>query len=945
MVFENFSAKLQEMIKKKGFIEPTLAQTLAVPELVKGQNILVIAPTGIGKTEAAMLPVLDKISQNIDKHKPITCLYITPTKSLNRDMLDRLFWWADGLDLDISVRHGDTSQNERAMQRDCPPHVLITTPESLGALLVGQKMRQHLKNVKYLIVDEIHELVDNKRGAQLALVLERLEAATKNSVHRIGLSATVGEPRKVADFLGKNVKIIRADAYKKYDIRVEQPEHTKLDEEVADSLFVGIETTSRIRRMLELINEHKSVIVFTNTRQTAEVLSSRLKTIDKGLRQEVHHGSLSKEIRIKGEKMFKNQELKALIATSSLELGIDIGSIDLVIQYLSPRRVSTLIQRVGRSGHKVGEISNGILLSGGEDVFESSAIALHALKKNLEEVRIHDMSTDVLSHEILGMCMEEYGISAQKIYDTLSKAYPYRKLTKKRFDEILLFLSKLRLVYLNPVYSQKDKNIIEDYTINRSRKGLQYYFENLSTIPDTRRKRIISIVEGEPVGYLDESFIAEHGQQGNTFICSGRAWRVLEIEEYKILVEPIDDIESAIPSWEGEMIPVPYDIAQTVAFIREEIGKMLVAKKKNSEIVQVLTEDYPVDMIGAKEMLSTVKQHIKKHLLPTTKELLVEDYKDFVILHAPFGTMINDTLSRYIASEISLDTGVSVNVKIDPYRIIFQTMLKPEKIISVIKNANKIDEALQLNLERSSLFKFRFIHVAKRFGILSRNARLEDINIARIIEQYDGSPAYAETLREVMTDKMDLPRAKQILQDIKKGKIKLKEQKGISYIGQLGLSQKFSDVMKPNIPKEEIFRAFKNRLMRTRLRLVCTHCADYSITKEVRDISDKVHCPKCNSSMIGVWNRYRQDPKIVLQMAKKKKELTDTQKKEIHDIKRSASLMLTYGHRYAMSQAGKGIGVETAARILAKLPDTEDKLLKLIYEAEKQYLRTKRYWD
>ncbi len=943
MVFEKFSPKLRELIEKKGFIEPTLAQKLAVPELVKGKNVLVIAPTGIGKTEAAMLPILDKIASSIDKHKAITCLYITPTKSLNRDMLDRLFWWADGLDLDIAVRHGDTSQSERAMQRDSPPHVLITTPESLGVLLVGKKMREHLKKVKYIIIDEIHELVGNKRGAQLSLVLERLDLATKKKVHRVGLSATVGEPRKVADFLGKDVKIIKADAYKKYDIRVEEPKQTKLDQEIADSLFVGVETTSRIRRMLELINDHKSVIVFTNTRQTAEVLSSRLKTIDKELKQEVHHGSLSKEIRIKGERMFKEQQLKALIATSSLELGIDIGSIDLVIQYLSPRQVSSLIQRVGRAGHKVGEVSRGILLSGGEDIFESTSIAYHALLKNLEEVRIHDMSIDVFSHEILGMCMEEYGISAQKIFDTLSKAYPYRKLTKPKFDEVLLFLANLRLIYLNPVYDKKKE--ITDYTINRSRKGLVYYFENLSTIPDTRRKRIISIVEGEPVGYLDDSFIAEHGQQGNTFICSGRAWRILEVEENRILVEPVDDVESAIPSWEGEMIPVPYDIVNTVSEIREEIAKMLKKKKKVSDIVVFLTKKYPVDVVGATEMTMTVKQHIKKHILPTASELLVESYKDFIIVHSPFGTMVNDTISRYVASEISMQTGVAVNVKIDPYRIIFQTMLKPETLLEIMKNANKVDETLRINLERSSLFKYRFIHVAKRFGILTRNARLEDINLSRLIEQYEETVAYDATLREVMIDKMDLPRAKRVLEDIKTGKIKLTYQKGISHIGQLGLSQKFSDVMKPNIPKEEIFRAFKNRLMRTRLRLVCTNCADYSLTKEARDITDKINCPKCNSALIGIWNRYRQDPKVVLQLKKKGKELTGTQQKEVKDIKRSASLMLTYGQKYAIAQAGKGIGVETAARILAKLPDTEDKLLKLIYEAEKQYLKTKRFWD
>lgn len=942
MVFENFSTRLRDLISKKGFIEPTLAQQLAVPELLKGTNVLVIAPTGLGKTESAMLPVLDKIASDREKHKAISAIYVTPTKSLNRDMLDRLCWWAEGLDLEISVRHGDTSQNERKMQRDFPPDVMITTPETLGALIVGQKMRDHLKNVRYVVVDEIHELVGSKRGAQLSLILERLEAITKNKIHRIGLSATIGEPEKVAAFLGNNVKIIRADSYKKYDIEVQLPATTEEDVKIADNIFVGTDTTSRIRKMLDLINKHKSVLVFTNTRETAEVLSSRLKSIDKGLKQEVHHGSLSKEIRIKGEKMFKAQELKALIATSSLELGIDIGSIDLVIQYLSPRQVSSLIQRVGRSGHRVGEISKGIILTGGEDSFESTAIAAFAIKKRLEEVRIHEMALDVLAHEMIGMAVEEYGVSAEKIFTTLSKANPFQRLTKKKFNELLLFLANLKLIYLNPIYNG---NEIKDYTINRSRKGLQYYFENLSMIPDTRRKRIISIVEGEPVGFLDEPFIAEHGQQGNTFIAAGRAWRILEIEETRILVEPVDDVESAIPSWEGEMIPVPSEIAELVSDIREKIANMLEDKKKPDAIIESLMKDYPVDTETAKDMIDIVKQHIKTHTLPTKDVLLLEDYKDFIVLHAPFGTMVNDTLSRYIASEISLKTGISVNVKIDPYRIIFQTMLKPAQIIEIMKTANKVDETLQINLERSSIFKYRFIHVAKRFGIMTRDARLEDINLSKIIEQYNGTPAYDETLREVMTDKMDLKTTKQILEDVKKGKIKVIYEKGISYLGQLGLSQKFSDVMKPNIPKDEIFRAFKNRLMHTRVRLVCTNCADYSISKEVGEIDDKMSCPKCNSSMISVLSRYKTNPTEVLLLNKKKQQLTEAQEKELSDTKRSASLFITYGRKYALAQAGRGVGPETAARILAKLPDTEEKLLKLIYEAEKNYLRTKRFWD
>src|SRR3989338_8863728 len=411
MVFNLFSEKMRSLIAKKGFIEPTLPQKLGIPDILAGKNILIIAATGIGKTETAMLPLLDKI--HLEKSKPISLLYVTPLKSLNRDLLSRLFWWADKLDLEIDVRHGDTSAQERAAQRENPPHVLITTPESLQAILTGKIFREHLKNVKYVVIDEIHVLIESKRGVQLSLGLERLKQLSGN-FQRIGLSATVGSPEIVASFLSADTKIVQAESSKKYDIRVETPKPTPKDQLIADDLVIGVSTTARLRRIYDLIQSHKSVIVFTNTRETAEVISSRLKRLYKELKHEVHHGSLSKEGRIKSEVAFKEQKLKSLIATSSLELGIDIGSIDLVVQYLSPRQATRLIQRVGRAGHRIDEVSKGIILSGEEDIFESCVVAENAEKKKLEKIKVHDMAMDVLAGQILGMALDEYELTDRK---------------------------------------------------------------------------------------------------------------------------------------------------------------------------------------------------------------------------------------------------------------------------------------------------------------------------------------------------------------------------------------------------------------------------------------------------------------------------------------------------------------------------------------------------
>ncbi|MBI5347115.1 MAG: DEAD/DEAH box helicase, partial [Candidatus Aenigmarchaeota archaeon] len=503
-VFDLLIPKLGKLVKQR-FEEPTLAQEKVFKKIIDDENVLVIAPTGIGKTEAVMLPIFNKLLEK--KHKPISILYLTPMRSLNRNMLDRLYWWCDKLDLEVAVRHGDTTQAERSAQREIPPHLLVTTPETLGAILPGKVMREHLKNVKYVIVDEIHELIESKRGVQLSVILERLEKLS-GPFQRIGLSATVGSPERVADFLSRKTRIVVAEAKKNYELKVELPLPTDRDKKIADELFVGESTTARLHRIRELINKHQSVLTFTNTRETAEVISSRFRAIDKELRQEVHHGSLSKEARIKSEKDFKEQKLKALICTSSLELGIDIGSIDFVIQYLSPRQVSRLIQRIGRSGHGVGRVSSGILLTDEEDAFESTVIARKALNSELEEIKVHEMALDVLAHQTVGMVLDEYELSANSVFETVKKSYPFRNMEKEKFHELLKFLSQLRLLWVNPVYREGTLEIL-DYKLRRNRQGWQYYYENLSTIADVRRIRVVSIVEGEPIGYLDESFAAE----------------------------------------------------------------------------------------------------------------------------------------------------------------------------------------------------------------------------------------------------------------------------------------------------------------------------------------------------------------------------------------------------------------------------------------------------
>jgi ATP-dependent Lhr-like helicase len=930
MVFELLNSELQKVVKKR-FKEPTLPQKLAIKPILEGKNILLLAPVGTGKTESAMLPLFHFVMEQ--KPNPISILYVTPLRSLNRDLLDRLLWWCNEIGIEASVRHGDTTPYERRQQAEFPPQLLITTPETVQAILPGKVIREHLKNIKWVVVDEVHEIADSKRGTQLTLALERLKALSEHDFQIIGLSATVGSPEEVAKFIcpQNDVEIIKVVAPKAMSIDVISPKSEPRDKKIGEKVFTSTETAARLRTIMELIKKSRSVLTFTNTREFAEILASRIKTIDKDFPAGVHHSSLSKEVRIKTEKDFKQEKIKSIISTSSLQLGIDIGSVDLILQYMSPRQVSQLIQRVGRSGHEAERISKGVVIATDEDdVFESAVIARKALKEELERLQFHENPLDVLAHQIVGLTLDYWKIEFQRAYEIVRKAYPYRQLSFTEFMEVCKQLQNLGLVFLNG-------------EIKKKYRGFEYYYSNLSTIPDTKQFRIFNTLDRNFVGVLDEEFVALHGERNTTFIVKGEAWKIIDVQEDKIFVEPVEDVEAAIPGWEGELIPVPFDVAQEVGRLRGMIKEKL---GKSDRAVDEIRAAYPVDENSVRKMIKIIKKQSEYGIVPDDKTILIEDYENSVILHACFGSMVNEAIGRFLSALLTARLG-SIGLRVDPYRIILEFQVKNIEMIKELllkTDPEMLRSYLEISLTKGSLFEWKFVHVAKRFGAIARGAEYGKVRMGKIIDSYVGSPIYKETLKELETEKLDIERAAEILRKIQGNEIKLAFKTGLSPLGKLGIKRKYAEVVGPEKPEVEIFDLFRKRLMNSKIRLVCVNCGQWSQIFTVKELPKDIKCKKCEAKLLGVVRPANIQIERIIKKKLRGTEITEEERKRFERVRRTADLFLVYGPKAVTALAARGVGPQTASRILAKFHKTEEDFLRDILEAERQYIRTKKYW-
>ncbi|MGC8687323.1 MAG: DEAD/DEAH box helicase [Candidatus Micrarchaeia archaeon] len=886
-------------------------QKVAIPIVREGSNCIVTAPTGSGKTEAVVLPLLDMIAKS-GKKEGITVIYITPLRALNRDMIARLEWLCSEAGVTIGVRHSDTLQKEKAKQSREAPQLLITTPETLQSILPTISFKDHLKNVKAVVVDEVHEIYYSKRGAQLSLGLERLEELAPK-FQRIGISATIGDIGQASKFLcgDRPCKIAKAENHKdaSIEIRLETNYGKKL-EEALSKYGLDKKALSRLNTVIELIKRSKSTLIFANTRQVVEAVGSRLIYVNSimpfgGIG--VHHGSLDREERIKMENSFKEGKIKAIIATSSLELGIDIGNIDLVIQYGSPKQVLRLVQRIGRSGHSREGVSQGAIIPLNEiDMLESVAIKELANLHEYESFPPHMKALDVLANQLCGIALDKGNTNIDEILGIIRRSHLYSSITREELANLLEFMSKQRMIGY-------DGSIVTSGPRTR-----MYYYKHLSVIPDSKRFVVKNIIDNHIISSLDERFVISNVDEGTVFITKGLPWKVVSIDEDVISVEPSVDMDAAVPDWTGEDIPVSIKVAKRVF---ELVGR------NNLSMLEELRDQ-------------------ANYFIPNKEDIFIEYTDKASVVYTGLGTQANEALSRLLAYIISSRRGADVITKSSPYIIYIEESV--DAVVSALKSvkAANLERMLSSAIEGTELFRYRFITIAKLFGLVEKGTSVTKSTAKRLIRLLNDTPIYKETQRELLKNYFDLESLSEFASQLESGKLKLKvvEKSRLSPFTNMIINSAYytKELVSPQIPSEAIIKSFSDSILSKSIKLICTYCG-FSFQRKLSEINGKeIRCPSCNSSMIAP---HSDEWEKVIRKRISGARLSKAEKEELKEILAYADLLSAYGGRAAVALSVYGVGRKTAARVLMMLKREDNAFFMDLLDAQKTFIRTKKYWS
>jgi ATP-dependent helicase Lhr and Lhr-like helicase len=791
-----FSAETQAWFEQ-AFGEPTPAQRLGWPAIASGKHTLIQAPTGSGKTLAAFLYGIDKL--NSEPGRGLRLLYVSPLKALNYDIERNLRAPLAGLesDLRVAVRTGDTPQKERAEMLRHPPDILITTPESLYLLLTS-RARDNLKGIETLILDEVHAVAGTKRGAHLALSVERLERLTDRPFQRIGLSATQRPMAEIGRFVsgGREIELVDAGVSKELDLKVVVPVEDMRELQSTEQLAApvlpddvvmssGTETSSQsiwpsmYPEILRLVEEHRSTIVFVNNRRLAERLALRLNELAEKEIARAHHGSIAREQRVEIEELLKAGAIPCLVATSSLELGIDMGAVDLVIQVESPKSVARGLQRVGRAGHELGAVSRGrIFPKFRADLLEAAVVAKRMREGAIEETVIPRNPLDVLAQQIVAIAADEE-ISVDDLHALARDAYPFADLSRAQLENVLDMLAGR---YPSDEFAELRPRIVWDRTAGliRGRSGIRRLaVTNAGTIPDRGLFGVHLVDGGGRVGELDEEMVYE-ARAGQTFLLGASTWRIEEITRDRVLVSPAPGVPGAVPFWKGEGVGRPYELGEAIGRTSRELVAL-----GDEKALTLLQDEHLLDPRAARNLRTFLnEQAAATGTVPSDRTVVVERFRDEIgdwrmCILTPFGARVHAPWALALAARLRESRGIEVQSiwSDDGIALHLPDSDAPPPTDEVLISPEEIEELVVQEVGQSALFGARFRENAARALLIPRRRpdqrtplwqqRLKAQGLLQVARKYGSFPVILETYRECLQDVFDLPALKRLLKGLR----------------------------------------------------------------------------------------------------------------------------------------------------------------------------------
>ena len=800
-----------------GFFTPP--QKEAIPHIDEGRNVLVASPTGSGKTQASFLSIINDLyrrERDGGLDNSVHCLYVSPLKSLANDIhrnvavpLEGVAERADGeVDIRHAIRHGDTPDSERRRMLEETPHILNTTPETLAILLNSPKFKQKLATVEYVVVDEIHALAANKRGTHLSVSLERLEALCEGSPTRVGCSATVEPLETMAEFL-----VGREDGPREYEIvdtRFLRQTDLELVAPAADLINTPTgEIQERFyRRLHALIEDHTNTIVFTNTRSGAERVLHGLRERFDGYPEErsgCHHGSLSTEERRRVEEGLKQGSMDVVTTSTSLELGIDMPHVDLVVQVGSPKSVAALLQRVGRAGHQLGDTVTGRVFALDRDELVECAVMLRkATEGFVDRVFVPEGAHDVAAQQVYGMAINGPRPEAE-IRRILTRAYPFRAYGDAEWETLLRYLTaeydglEQRDVYPkvwrdandppDGEYHYPDYEPGEPLIGKRGRMARVIYMTNVGTIPDSFTCDVFTRAGDEWVGQLDEEYL-DTLEAGDVFVLGGSNYEFRYRRGSKVYVDPTG-ARPTVPSWFSERLPLSYDLGREILAFQGELLDRLA--EDGPPAVRNWLREFPLDDDAVRALARTFDEQVRyagpasvstDERLAVEVELDREAYERRYYVHSGYGRRFNDGLSRLLAYRCAQEANANVQVAVaDNGFTLSMPLNRKVDVAGILRDIDPVDVRadLRASLDGTDLLKRYFrinatrsLMILKRYKGYEKSAAEQQVSSEMLLgfaESLEGFAVVEETCREILEEKLDVSAIEEVLGRVQAGEI------------------------------------------------------------------------------------------------------------------------------------------------------------------------------